>query len=379
MQNSGESYGQTLPDQVDRIANLFDAHLGLLVDVRELYRDRAAVEREYAAKLQVLARKATDKKNKIASLLVVGDSPTKVYDEATLRQSTLDNAYNEIISSVSNASQDHINLADAITAHITESLKTVERQNEEGKKKPVYLISTAVANKMKAKFYTEDLPGLEDDLQTRLVTKFVGILLQAQTIQIMHHDTLKDRFASVESALKAIDAGKDQDLFADHNIRPFTVPNDLRFEPCSSHYDTADMNVEPAPKIFLQNKLARSRNKLQELEPVLQAKRNNLNAVQSIFFADGDSNGLGDEVEKYGNFAAGYSSNDDSVNNDEVLSNYLEAKQQLVFYSNSACILNTEIETISAALGDDEGGQSPHAFKSSSFSIPTTCGYCKVR
>ncbi|EGN98055.1 hypothetical protein SERLA73DRAFT_55208 [Serpula lacrymans var. lacrymans S7.3] len=369
MQNSGESYGQTLPDQVDRIANLFDAHLGLLVDVRELYRDRAAVEREYAAKLQVLARKATDKKNKIASLLVVGDSPTKVYDEATLRQSTLDNAYNEIISSVSNASQDHINLADAITAHITESLKTVERQNEEGKKKVsqnelshkpcVYLISTAVANKMKAKFYTEDLPGLEDDLQTRLVTKFVGILLQAQTIQIMHHDTLKDRFASVESALKAIDAGKDQDLFADHNIRPFTVPNDLRFEPCSSHYDTVYMNVEPAPKIFLQNKLARSRNKLQELEPVLQAKR--------------------DEVEKYGNFAAGYSSNDDSVNNDEVLSNYLEAKQQLVFYSNSACILNTEIETISAALGDDEGGQSPHAFKSSSFSIPTTCGYCKVR
>lgn len=27
---------------------------------------------------------------------------------------------------------------------------------------------------------------------------------------------------------------------------------------------------------------------------------------------------------------------------------------------------------------DDEGGSSPHDFKSSSFSIPTTCGYCKV-
>ena len=26
----------------------------------------------------------------------------------------------------------------------------------------------------------------------------------------------------------------------------------------------------------------------------------------------------------------------------------------------------------------DEGSQSPHNFKSTSFSIPTTCGYCKV-
>jgi hypothetical protein len=28
-----DSYGQNLPDQVDRIAGLFDAHLGLIIDV----------------------------------------------------------------------------------------------------------------------------------------------------------------------------------------------------------------------------------------------------------------------------------------------------------------------------------------------------------
>lgn len=28
---------------------------------------------------------------------------------------------------------------------------------------------------------------------------------------------------------------------------------------------------------------------------------------------------------------------------------------------------------------DDVGGSQPHSFKSSSFSIPTQCGYCKVR
>lgn len=32
------------------------------------------------------------------------------------------------------------------------------------------------------------------------------------------------------------------------------------------------MNVEPAPKVFLQNKLSRCRNKLQELELLLPVK-----------------------------------------------------------------------------------------------------------
>lgn len=33
------------------------------------------------------------------------------------------------------------------------------------------------------------------------------------------------------------------------------------------------MSVDPAPKVFLQNKLSVSRSKLQELGPVLDSKR----------------------------------------------------------------------------------------------------------
>jgi hypothetical protein len=36
------------------------------------------------------------------------------------------------------------------------------------------------------------------------------------------------------------------------------------------------MSVEPAPKIFLQNKLSRCRSKLQELQPLITAKRTSL-------------------------------------------------------------------------------------------------------
>lgn len=41
------------------------------------------MEREYAAKLQLLAKKAADRKAKKIIALVVGSEPTKAWDEST--------------------------------------------------------------------------------------------------------------------------------------------------------------------------------------------------------------------------------------------------------------------------------------------------------
>jgi hypothetical protein len=83
------------------------------------------------------------------------------------------------------------------------------------------------------------------------------------------------------------------------------------------------------------------------------------------------------ESEQFSKLLVAYT-NDHSLGNvDEISNDYLEANQQAVFYATSECILKAEIDTIVAALGDDEGAQQPHSFKSSSFSIPTQCGYCK--
>ncbi|KAG9315611.1 hypothetical protein JVU11DRAFT_3253 [Chiua virens] len=336
-----ESYGQNLPGQVDRIADLFDAHLGLINEVHDIYQARGALEREYAAKLQQLVKRATDRKNKAATSL----------------RNTLITAYAQIIASMSKVALDHVQLADTIVAQVTEPLKALERSNEGFKKKNkqkyddecteveihrqkqghaqqdrhadratrqyeqhqdnmltsknVYLVSIAVANKIKDRFYTEDLPNVEEY----------------------------------------------QNLFIDLNIRPFSLPNDWKFEPCASHYDTSDVSLEPSPKVFLQNKLARSRGKLEELESVLSSKRN--------------------EVEKYTHLIAS-SSADNTLGNDDAVNGYLDAQHQVTFFATSELVLRSEIDTIAAALAGDEGGSRPHDFKSSSFSIPTMCGYCKT-
>ncbi|KAJ7133001.1 hypothetical protein C8R46DRAFT_970553 [Mycena filopes] len=427
-----QTYGQALPDQVDRISSVFDAHLHVLVEVRELYRDRAALEREYAAKLQVLTKRASEKRAKLVATFVVGDEPTKASTETTLAQNTLNAAFKEVISSMANTAQDHVNLADAVSSQVVDVLKAVERKNEELKKKEmaffqrllterdraygdrlktkqkyddecsevesvrqkqsrvagsnpdrhadraakqaeqqrtdmlnsknVYLISTAIANNVKAKFYDEDLPALEDYskiLQSRLVTRFAKILAHSVALQTGHLDALKARLAGVEAVLGQVDPARDQDVFIEHNIRPFTAPSDWQFEPCVNHYDTASeaMSVEPAPKVFLQNKLSRSRAKLHELTPILDGKRREQDQLLTLFLAYDADHSLG--------------------STDDISENYLDANHQVKSYLTSECILKTEIEVISAAIGDDEGEQRPHSFKSSSFSIPTQCGYCK--
>ncbi|EIW81337.1 hypothetical protein CONPUDRAFT_82321 [Coniophora puteana RWD-64-598 SS2] len=428
MQKSAESYGKNLPDQVDQIASALDAHIGLLEDVRELYRDRATLEREYASKLQTLVRKADERRAKREVTIVGGIHPAKPITDGDVKQSTILQAYTQVTASMASTAQDHIKLAENLVQKVTEPLRLVEKRNVELKTKEMqfyqrllsdrdslyadrikmkqkydesctdlesyrakqaklqddrhadriaklfdeqrvdmltnknmYIISTAIANSAKEKFFTNDLPNIEDafqDIQSRLVEKLVDIMLECQGIQRDHQDALIKHVVGAEDALKVVQPSKDQELFIEHNVRPFNTPADWTFEPCASHYDTDEMSTEPAPKIFLQNKLAKARSKLDELTPILISKRH--------------------ESEKLGEIVKAYTANKSLGSVDDALVNYFDASQQTILYESSERIIKTELEAISSTLGGDEGGQYPHSFKSTSFSIPTPCGFCKV-
>lgn len=58
-------------------ANAWVGHgIAWLEDIQQFYRERAAIEKEYSAKLAALAKKHFDKKNKKTSQLSVGDTPS---------------------------------------------------------------------------------------------------------------------------------------------------------------------------------------------------------------------------------------------------------------------------------------------------------------
>jgi len=219
-------------------------------------------------------------------------------------------------------------------------------------------MATAVANNVKDRFYTEALSAIENQhqhLQSNYITSVSTVLHLAQELQLTHCDALKNQVSAVDSTISSIDPKKDQGLFIEHNLRPFSAPADWTFEPCASYYDTGELTIEGGAKIFLQNKLSRSRGKLLELKPLLEDKRKE--AEKAFSFVNAGS----------GNPASG------SV---DAIDGLLDAQHQVILFESSQATLETEIRIVEAALGGDEGSQSPHSFKSSSFTIPTECGYC---
>ncbi|KAI0061488.1 hypothetical protein BV25DRAFT_1805486 [Artomyces pyxidatus] len=421
MSTTARCYGESLPDQVDRVARLADAQSEVVGDIRDLYRDRANLEREYATKMQALAQKAVEKKNKRMSPAVVGDEPSKAWNEETLTRSTFESLYSKIIASMVNSAQEHTNLCNSLNTQVVgvscrpsqqtqfyqrllsdrdrvynDRLLTQMQYDEECEEvetyrqkqgrahddkhadraarqyqqqqadmynaKNIYLIATTVANKVKDRFYAEDLPSLENSLssaeklQTHLLSGLVLTLHQAHNLQLAHHEALKAQASMVDAAANELDTNKDQDLFIEYNLRPFSAPNDWVFEPCATHYDTGELNAEGAPKVVLQNKLSRSRSKLTELRPLLENKRKEADQLTKIVTAYLENPSLG--------------------NVDDIIDNFLDTQHQATLFDNSLTIVDTEVQTIEAALDGDVGSQSPHAFKSSSFTIPTECGYC---
>ncbi|PAV17054.1 Bzz1-Myo3 5p-Bee1p-Vrp1p actin assembly complex component [Pyrrhoderma noxium] len=414
-----KSFGQSLPDQVDRIVALCDSQLGLLSDTREIYKDRAALEKEYATKLAALAKRASEKRNKRIASLVVGDEPSKTLDDAALRMSTFDKAYSQLVNSLEATSQDHASLSEVLISQVADATRTLEKKHEDMKSKQyqfyqkllsdrdkiyaerikmkqkydeecleiesyrkkqdrsqddkhasraakqfdsqmvdmrnsknTYIIATAIANQTKDRFYNVDLPLIED------VRHVPCTSLRLLISSFPEHATpARELDHSVQETLGQVNAASDQDLFIAYNTRMFTVPNDWGWEPCAGYYDTGEMATESEPKIFLQNKLTRCREKLEETQRQIDIKNR--------------------DTEKMFNILTTYMKNRSIGSVDDVMNDYLGVQQELTLLEFSASILIAEIETISNSLGGDEGSQSPHSFKPTSFSIPTTCGYCK--
>lgn len=65
-----------------------------------------------------------------------------------------------------------------------------------------------------------------------------AVLRLAQALQLTHYDSLKNQVSAVDAAISSVNPKKDQELFIEHNLRPFDSPTDWTFEPCAVHYDT---------------------------------------------------------------------------------------------------------------------------------------------
>ncbi|EUC62276.1 FCH and double SH3 domain protein 1 second Src-like 3 domain protein, partial [Rhizoctonia solani AG-3 Rhs1AP] len=143
------------------------------------------------------------------------------------------------------------------------------------KKNSAYLIQIAVANGAKDRFYDDELPLLEDQFQSHhadTMRRMTRLLLHSQALHEGHLESVRRSVANTQAALNAVDPLHDQKLYASFNRRPFSKPENWAFEPCDRYYDTPEVVTEPEPKILLQNRLQRARQKLVEIAPQIEDK-----------------------------------------------------------------------------------------------------------
>jgi len=69
------NFGAELKDSFKPVNSWVASGISWLDDIQQFYRDRAAVEKEYASKLSALAKRYFEKKSKKASVLSVGENP----------------------------------------------------------------------------------------------------------------------------------------------------------------------------------------------------------------------------------------------------------------------------------------------------------------
>lgn len=303
------SIGNDLKDQFKPTHKWINNGISWLLDLESFYKERATIEQEYAAKLKDLSKRHFAKKAKHSSSLSVGDEPQITPGSLESASVVL---WNEVLTQTENIANTRDKLADEFTLNIasnivqlqskclniskhieiihdflqtektkveddvskskkhydslcqhTESARVKteksssekyqerlkEREVEMNIGKNAYLICISQANRLKDKYYFQDLPEILDyyqDLNETRTSILNKILKNASIIERNSNDKVKDLLHDVDAVIDQNNPKLDVAMYIKHNSRSWKEPNDFVFEPCSFwHDDESLVTKEP--------------------------------------------------------------------------------------------------------------------------------------
>ncbi|KAK9479830.1 hypothetical protein V1514DRAFT_327490 [Lipomyces japonicus] len=421
--DQGLSFGTELKDGFKVTEAWVGNGIRWLEDIQAFYRERALAEKEYSMKLLSITKKYFDKKAKKSISLSVGDTPQvtpgslesaslvtwteiltqtenianerdRLSDELTLQVADqlrgLQNRYedfrkrhvafddqlieerDEVYSELKKSKQTY----DASCQVVENSRQKVEKSYDSSKNKAnknyelhqldmnnaknSYLIAINVTNRLKDKYYFQDIPSLLDsmqDLNEARVRKLNSLWSQASSLEQACIQRCKEHLDAASGAIVQNNPGLDSAMFMRHNaIADWAPPQDFYYEPSPIWHDDDEMIVDEPAKVYLRNMTAKSRRGILELRSKVEQKQQDM---ETLYL-------LREQVIKdpaKGNF-------------DEVFSKLLTAQIDATIADSKRVGLEVEVETVELVVGDIVKGTKPHNFKTVSFKIPTTCEFC---
>jgi formin-binding protein 1 len=419
------SFGAALKDGYKPVDNWVSNGIVWLAEIKEFYDERAAIEKEYSAKLTALAKKYYEKKNKRSSNLSVGDNPALTpgsLESASLttwttQLSTLEARAGEhsrfgadLISQVANPLQyTQTKLEELRKSHSdyqTKLLKERESSYSELKKlktkydtccqdvesrrkkiegsfdsskgkaqnaynqqlmemnnvKNTYLIGINVTNKLKECYYHQYVPSLLDSLQDLNETRVTKL----------------NNIWSIAAALETAAMKRSADHLSHlSNEIPRNVPaldsgmfchhNAVQWQ------DPPDFVFEPSPVWLDSDAMAVDETSKIFLRNILSKSK----PLVSSLKADGASKQRELENVKRAreNIRAGKDKRDEA----DCLRSQFAVQEELHSLDRKRLTAEVETSTITSVVGDLSMYGKSHPFKSETFKIPTNCDLCGDR
>lgn len=394
-----------------------------LDDIQQFYRERAVIEKEYAAKLSALAKKYFEKKNRKSSPLSVGDTPAMTpgsLESASLttwstqlttlesRAAEHDRFGNSLVSQVAEPMKQyatrfeelrkrHVEYADKLVNErdssyadlrkvkgkydaVCQEVETRRKKSEShydkakaqsayqqqvfemNNAKNAYLIAINVTNRLKERYYHEYVPEVMDSLQD--LNEFRTLKLNGlwEVATLLESGLMKASHGMMEDQSTQIKRNLphlDSMMYIRHNMGAFHEPSDLVFEPSPVWHDDDAMVIDATATIYLRNMLTKSKASLGDLRREVDKKRKDVENAKRVKQRVRDGAEKKDEVE---------------------VVRVLFAMQE-VLHNLDRQRLTAEVETstITSVVGDVTLGAKNHNFKSQTFKIPTNCDLCGER
>ncbi|EGV63047.1 Protein BZZ1 [Yamadazyma tenuis] len=303
------SLGNELKDSYKPVEKWVTNGINWLGDIDEFYQARATIEKEYSTKLKELCKRHFEKKAKLSAQLSVGDEPQ--ITPGSLESASLV-LWNDVLTQTEAIAEERSVLARDITSKVGASLQTLKSKasmvarnidgihtylDEEKKRteeevakakkhydslcsateatrqkteksssdkhqrkleeketdmnigKNEYLIKINVANRLKDKYFYQDLPEILDyyqELNQARVQLMNKILRNAGIVERNSCDRVKDKLTAIDSTIEQNNPRLDTAMFIKHNLIDWKEPSDFYFVPSSIwHDDESLVTKEP--------------------------------------------------------------------------------------------------------------------------------------
>ncbi|KAF2102647.1 FCH-domain-containing protein [Rhizodiscina lignyota] len=423
--DTAPKFGATLKDGFKPVNAWVSNGINWLDDIQQFYRERSAIEREYASKLSALAKKYFERKAKKSSSLSVGDTPTVT--PGSLESASM-TTWTVQLTTLESRAAEHDKYAGQLIANLADPLKHLQTRYEELRKlhadfagklekerdgaygdlrkmkgkydsacqelesrrkksdgafdhgkqkaalayqqqqnevynvKNTYLININVTNKQKERYYHEYVPELLDSMQDLSETR----INRLNQIWLTAADLEKSVMTRSTSYL---------DHLSTEIPRNNPVLDSMMFmrHNLANWQEPGNLVFEPSPVWHDDDAMITNEAAKNFLRNIL------LKSKSQLIEAKRDSDGKRKEVDNARKVRQLIREGKDKRDEVECVRAVFHLQEGLHEAERKKVTAEVEVATVTQAVGDVSIGAQNHDFKSETFKIPTNCDLCGDR